>query len=137
MNRWSTARSDRFAGVFRHESERWTILRQPIQFLWRRRPHNRNYGLDLVQVIHLNDSKVPRGKRVDRHEHIGHGHIPLSAFRELVNHHHFRSIPKILETAKEVSPDGRPWDIVNLATLDQLGKRPTKRNLNTQKRIKV
>lgn len=94
-------------------------------------------GLDLVQVIHLNDSKVPRGKRVDRHEHIGHGHIPLSAFRELVNHHHFRSIPKILETAKEVSPDGRPWDIVNLATLDQLGKRPTKRNLNTQKRIKV
>ena len=42
-------------------------------------------GLDQVRAIHLNDSKVPRGKRVDRHEHIGRGHVALEAFRVMVN----------------------------------------------------
>ncbi|MAE63361.1 MAG: deoxyribonuclease IV [Phycisphaeraceae bacterium] len=74
-------------------------------------------GLDRVRVIHLNDSKVPRGRRVDRHEHIGHGHVSLDAFAVLVNLRKFRKVPKILETAKEDAPDGRPWDAVNLETL--------------------
>ena len=37
-------------------------------------------GLDRVAVIHLNDSKTPRGSKVDRHEHIGHGYVALEAF---------------------------------------------------------
>ena len=77
-------------------------------------------GLDQVRVIHLNDSKVPRGKRVDRHEHIGRGHVNLEAFRIIINHHKFLSVPKILETAKENAPDGRPWDTVNLEALHAL-----------------
>ena len=82
-------------------------------------------GLSHVAAIHMNDSKVPRGSRVDRHEHIGHGHVSLDAFKVIVNHKAFGNVPKILETAKEDAPDGRPWDAINLAALRGLmsGKR--------------
>ena len=36
--------------------------------------------------MHTNDSKVPHGSRVDRHEHIGKGKIGLEAFRRILNH---------------------------------------------------
>jgi hypothetical protein len=34
----------------------------------------------------VNDSKTPLGSRVDRHEHIGRGHIGLKAFGRILNH---------------------------------------------------
>ncbi|HEX7010841.1 MAG TPA: deoxyribonuclease IV [Phycisphaeraceae bacterium] len=74
-------------------------------------------GLDRVHVLHLNDSKTQRSSRVDRHEHIGHGHVALEAFEVFVNHPRFRRVPKILETPKADAPDGRPWDAINLETL--------------------
>ena len=74
-------------------------------------------GLGLVRVWHLNDSKTAMGSRVDRHEHIGHGHVSLGAFEVIVNHPKFKKVPKILETAKEDSPDGTPWDVINLRVL--------------------
>ncbi|MEX0744874.1 MAG: deoxyribonuclease IV [Phycisphaeraceae bacterium] len=74
-------------------------------------------GLERVHVLHVNDSKTPLGSRVDRHEHIGHGHIALDAFKVFVNEPAFREVPKILETAKEDAPDGGPWDAINLETL--------------------
>jgi len=77
-------------------------------------------GLERVQVLHLNDSKTERGSRVDRHEHIGHGHVSLEAFAEIVNHKAFANIPKILETPKADHPDGQTWDEVNLQTLRDL-----------------
>jgi deoxyribonuclease-4 len=90
-------------------------------------------GLDRVRVLHLNDSKVPRGKRVDRHTHIGHGHVALDAFETIVNHPKLKKLPKVLETPKEgAAADGRPWDAVNLETLRGLvrprGPRPRKKN---------
>ena len=98
-------------------------------------------GLDRVKVIHVNDSKVPRGKRVDRHEHIGHGHVSLEALRVLLNWPGMMQTPKILETAKEDAPDGRPWDAINLAALrglvgkKHLTRRPAKRTIKTDRRI--
>jgi len=77
-------------------------------------------GLDRVHVVHVNDSKRPRGSRVDRHEHIGRGRVALTAFGVIVNHPHIRGIPKILETPKGDAPDGRAWDRVNLAKLRAL-----------------
>jgi deoxyribonuclease-4 len=77
-------------------------------------------GVDGVKVLHLNDSKKPLGSRVDRHEHIGLGEIGLDGFRPFVRDKAFKKIPKILETAKENSPDGRPWDAVNLEVLRSL-----------------
>lgn len=60
-------------------------------------------GLDRVKVFHLNDSKRECGSRIDRHEHIGRGHVGLAAFACLVNDPRFADLPMILET-----PKGRP-----------------------------
>ena len=79
-------------------------------------------GLNRVRCIHMNDSKTPRGSRVDRHEHIGKGHVSLEAFEVIVNHPKFKMVPKILETAKEDAADGQPWDAINLAVLRRMMK---------------
>ena len=41
-------------------------------------------GLERVGAFHLNDSRVPLGARVDRHEAIGKGYIGRTAFRCLM-----------------------------------------------------
>jgi deoxyribonuclease IV len=43
-------------------------------------------GLENVPVFHMNDSKIPLGGRVDRHEHIGKGHIGAAAFARILRH---------------------------------------------------
>jgi deoxyribonuclease-4 len=43
-------------------------------------------GLERVPVFHVNDSKIPLGGHVDRHEHIGKGRIGLQAFRRILTH---------------------------------------------------
>lgn len=73
-------------------------------------------GLKRLKLFHLNDSKKPCGSRVDRHEHIGHGHIGLGPFRRLLNDPRFQKTPMILETPK-VDAAGNEMDPVNLATL--------------------
>jgi deoxyribonuclease IV len=44
----------------------------------------RTIGLERVPVVHVNDSKIPLGGRVDRHEHIGKGKIGAEAFRRML-----------------------------------------------------
>ena len=78
---------------------------------------DRIVGLKRVRCVHVNDSKTPRGSRVDRHEHIGRGQVSLDAFRVIVNHAQLKQVPKILETPKEDASDGRPWDAINLEVL--------------------
>jgi deoxyribonuclease-4 len=77
-------------------------------------------GLDLVKVIHANDSKKERGCRVDRHERIGHGRIGEKGFANLMTEPAFESVPKILETPKD--EEGR-WDREGLAALRRLARR--------------
>ncbi len=55
-------------------------------------------GLSNVQAFHLNDSKRPKGCRVDRHEHIGAGTLGLEPFRLLVNDPRFAEVPGFVET---------------------------------------
>jgi len=55
-------------------------------------------GLEHVQAFHLNDSKKPKGCRVDRHEHIGEGTLGLRPFRHLVNDPRFAEVPGFVET---------------------------------------
>jgi deoxyribonuclease-4 len=74
-------------------------------------------GVSKVKVWHLNDSKRELGSRVDRHEHIGKGMIGLEGFRPIVRDKRWSKVPKILETRKAKSPDGREWDAVNLEVL--------------------
>ena len=44
--------------------------------------------------------KRPLGSRVDRHTHIGEGHLGLEPFRRLVNDARFAGLPMLLETPK-------------------------------------
>ncbi|MBI3411329.1 MAG: deoxyribonuclease IV [Planctomycetes bacterium] len=83
------------------------------------RAFDRLVGLENLRLFHLNDSRTPFGSHVDRHAHIGKGHLGLEAFRLLVNDRRFRNHPMILETPKE-SPEGENLDAVNLRTLRDL-----------------
>jgi deoxyribonuclease IV len=62
---------------------------------------DRSFGFDKLKLIHCNDSKVALGSRVDRHQHIGLGHIGEAAFRRLTHHPKFRRVPFILETPQD------------------------------------
>lgn len=68
-------------------------------------------------AFHLNDSKRPLNSRVDRHEHIGKGHIGDVAFRCLLTDTRFSRIPKVLETPKDKD---LTEDIMNLTRLRNL-----------------
>jgi deoxyribonuclease-4 len=85
---------------------------------------DRVVGLDRLRVFHLNDSKKPRGSRVDRHEHIGHGEIGLAPFRRLLNDARFAALPMLLETPKTEgrarAPEVDPLDVMNLGVLRTL-----------------
>ena len=74
-------------------------------------------GLKLLAAFHLNDSKKEFHSRVDRHEHIGKGHIGVEAFRLLMNDQRFWGIPMCLETPK--GPDLKE-DLENLTLLRSL-----------------
>ena len=64
-------------------------------------------GLDRVFVVHVNDSKVPLGSRVDRHQHIGKGRIGLEAFARILNHPLLAGRAFILETPIDKPGDDR------------------------------
>ena len=85
-------------------------------------------GLDRAPVFHLNDSKVPLGGRVDRHEHIGHGKIGAGAFERILRHPRLSAaVPEglpgrafILETPIDDPGDDRRnvaklWELAGLA----------------------
>jgi deoxyribonuclease-4 len=50
-------------------------------------------GLDNVPVFHVNDSKIPLGGKLDRHEHVGQGKIGDQAFMRILQHPRFGSGP--------------------------------------------
>ncbi len=55
-------------------------------------------GLDRLGVIHLNDSKNPRGAQKDRHTPIGSGWIGFDTINKVVHHEALAGLPFILET---------------------------------------
>ncbi|MFB6208293.1 MAG: deoxyribonuclease IV [Candidatus Nanohaloarchaea archaeon] len=54
-------------------------------------------GFERVKVVHLNDSKDPKGSEKDNHEHIGEGKIGIKGFENVVNSK-LEEKPMILET---------------------------------------
>ncbi len=77
-------------------------------------------GSENLVAFHVNDSKRELGSRVDRHTHIGQGHIGLEGFRLLMNDPRFLNIPKILETPK--GPEMKE-DVENMKVLRSLIKK--------------
>ena len=71
-------------------------------------------GTRRVLSLHLNDSKVALGKRVDRHEQLGEGEIGLGCFRWIVEDPRWKGTPKVLETAKS---EDMHEDVENLRKL--------------------
>src|SRR5208282_139971 len=89
---------------------------------------DRTIGLENVPVFHINDSKIPLGGRVDRHEHIGQGKIGADAFERILKHPRLSSAPPeglagrafILETPIDDPGDDRRnlaalWELAGLA----------------------
>lgn len=70
----------------------------------------REIGMEGLKLIHINDSKRTLGCGVDRHEHIGIGHIGKDGFRTLLSDPMVLNVPVILETPKDTEED----DIRNL-----------------------
>jgi apurinic endonuclease APN1 len=67
-----------------------------------------------VEVIHLNDSKVPCGSKKDRHENLGEGLIGETAIKSIINHPKLRSIPMVLETPRMKSTEEAKIDVDKL-----------------------
>lgn len=55
-------------------------------------------GLKNVRAIHFNDSRAVYNSRVDRHWHIGEGHIGTEALRRVAQHPKLKHAAFILET---------------------------------------
>ena len=58
----------------------------------------RTVGLRNVRAVHFNDSRAPYNSRVDRHWHIGEGHIGREALRRFAQHSKLSHAAFILET---------------------------------------
>lgn len=56
------------------------------------------FPLDLIRVIHVNDSKNVQGARKDRHENFGFGEIGFGALLRVIEHPLVEHAVKILET---------------------------------------
>ena len=75
---------------------------------------DRAVGLRRIKAFHLNDCKGTLGSRLDRHTHIGKGHLGLIPFSLLLNDRRFAGLPMVLETPKG---KGTALDRRNLAVL--------------------
>jgi deoxyribonuclease-4 len=80
---------------------------------------DRVLGLDLVRVIHANDSKGALNSHLDRHANIGGGQIGEAGFRGILGHPKLRLKPFILETPVDEEGD----DQKNIDALKRLSLR--------------
>jgi deoxyribonuclease-4 len=80
---------------------------------------DRHVGLARLAAFHLNDSLKPFHSRVDRHQHIGKGHIGTEPFRRILNDTRFGGLPMCLET--EPGPEMKDL-AADLAILRELRK---------------
>ncbi|MBD2844297.1 deoxyribonuclease IV [Paenibacillus sp. IB182496] len=80
---------------------------------------DRIVGLDRVAVVHLNDTKNPRGAGKDRHTPVGSGYLGYEAIKRVVDHEGLAGRPFILETPwiGKDSKQSRPMYEVEIALL--------------------
>lgn len=68
----------------------------------------KNVGLSHVRAVHFNDSKADYNSRVDRHWHIGLGHIGSAALSRVARHPSLSHAAFLLETPQdELGDDAR------------------------------
>jgi deoxyribonuclease-4 len=79
-----------------------------------------NVGLANVLAVHFNDSKAAYNSRVDRHWHIGQGHIGAEALRRVAAHPRLAHAAFLLETPADETCD----DACNLEALRSFVESP-------------
>jgi deoxyribonuclease-4 len=77
-------------------------------------------GIDRLQLIHANDSKVGLGSGVDRHENIGQGLLGEEAFGRMLAHSALGPLPWVLEVP---GYDDKGPDLPNVEALKRLAGR--------------
>jgi deoxyribonuclease-4 len=77
-------------------------------------------GLERLKLLHINDCRGTMGSHLDRHEHIGLGHIGENGFRLILRHPDLNDLPMILETPV----DSRRNDVANLQAARKLASWP-------------
>jgi len=93
-------------------------------------------GLARVPVFHVNDSSIPLGGRVDRHQHIGKGKIGSQAFQRILTHPRLSALPPqglpgrafLLETPIDEPGDDRKnveklWELAGLKDMAPAAER--------------
>ncbi len=98
-------------------------IQKPADYAETMDEFQRLIGCGRIRAFHLNDSKRELGSRVDRHEHIGDGHLGLKPFRHILNDPRFVDLPMYLETPKG-QRNGKDLDAINLGKLRRLIKAP-------------
>jgi len=99
------------AGYDIRESDGFEALIQRMQ---------KTVGIKNVRAIHFNDSRAVYNSRVDRHWHIGEGHIGTEALRRVAQHPKLKHAAFILETPYD---DPRA-DLKNLSMLRSFVAQP-------------
>lgn len=77
---------------------------------------DKTIGFENLKILHLNDSKGELGSNLDRHEHIGLGHIGEKGLSYIIKTINRKKIPIILETPI----DERRDDVGNLNKAKEL-----------------
>ncbi len=96
----SRAGGDRRLGVCLDTQHLWAsgvsfqTVRQADQVI---RDLDATVGLERLACLHVNDSKVPLGAALDRHENPGEGAIGPRGFRALLGHPALQELPVVLE----------------------------------------
>lgn len=80
---------------------------------------DREVGLAHVRAMHLNDSKKPRGARVDRHDRPGSGEMGLGPFGRLMNDRRFDHVLGVVEIPPAEVRRGREVRVIR-PLLDRL-----------------
>jgi deoxyribonuclease-4 len=78
---------------------------------------DQHIGIKRIVAFHLNDSLKPFNSRVDRHEHIGKGHLGTKTFERLLHDARFFGIPMCLETEPGPEMKDIAADLVTLKGL--------------------
>ncbi len=81
---------------------------------------NKLVGFKTLKVVHFNDSKTPRGSRVDRHADIGKGTVGKSGFRSFLTDSRLRDIPGLLETPTDGTGKDEKRNLAALRRLAQV-----------------
>jgi deoxyribonuclease-4 len=80
----------------------------------------RNVGTKNVRAVHFNDSKAEYNSRVDRHWHIGLGHLGGEALRRIAQHPKLSHAAFLLETPQdELGDDVRNLDALRSFVRDE------------------